>query len=372
MRYFTEKNNKFLTIISMFLFWVFVFCYSGTAATQALHLVGQKAIGFSLKDLKGKTIALSDYSDKTVVVLLFWSTWSKKSKDALIRFNEYHQKYKDKGIQVIGINADNQYITDKDINEIKTLIEELGISYPIVRDNELETFHSYGIIALPSTMVISENKITYALPSFPLVGTEEMFDYLLVLAGEPPRKKGKTKYIPKNNAIATVNLAIKLARRKSMSQKAYSLFKKAVEKDPLYTLPYIELAMLYAANGNKIKEAEAILREALIIEPENQIVMSELGFLLAKNDRTKEAIDILSKAVQSESFPPAHFYFAYALGKDGQLEESLASFDRAVELNPFEYKIYELRADIFESNNMFKEASADYKRVMQLILKIQD
>ena len=259
----------------------------------------------------------------------------------------------------------------KDINEIKTLIEELGISYPIVRDNELETFHSYGIIALPSTMVISENKITYALPSFPLVGTEEMFDYLLVLAGEPPRKKGKTKYIPKNNAIATVNLAIKLARRESMSQKAYSLFKKAIKKDPSYMLAYIELAMLYEANG-KIKEAEAILREALTIEPENQIVMSELGFLLAKNDRTKEAIDILSTVLQSESSPPAQYYFAYALGKDGQLEESLASFDRAVELNPFEYKIYELRADIFESNNMLKEASADYKRVMQLILKIQD
>lgn len=371
MRHFTEKNNRFLVIISMFLVGIFVFCYTGTAATQALHLVGQKPLGFSLKDLNGKTIALSDYSDKKVVVLLFWSTWSKKSKDALIRFNEYHLKYKDKGIQVIGINADNQHITDNDINEIKTLIEELRILYPIVLDNELETFHSYGIIALPSTMVISENKITYALPSFPLVGTEEMFDYLLVLAGEPPRTKVKTKYIPKNNAIATVNLAIKLARRGKMSQKAYLLFKKAIKKDPRYMLSYIELAMLYKVNG-KMKEAEAILREALIIEPENQIVMSELGFLFAENDRTQEAIDILSKVVQSESFPPAYYYFAYALGKDGQLEESLASFDRAVELNPFEYKIYELRADIFESNNMLKEASADYNRVMQLILKIQD
>jgi tetratricopeptide (TPR) repeat protein len=76
--------------------------------------------------------------------------------------------------------------------------------------------------------------------------------------------------------------------------------------------------------------------------------------------------------VQSESFPPAHFYFAYALGKDGQLEESLASFDRAVELNPFEYKIYELRADIFESNNVLKEASADYNRALQIILKMQN
>jgi Tfp pilus assembly protein PilF len=52
-----------------------------------------------------------------------------------------------------------------------------------------------------------------------------------------------------------VNLAIKLARKKNMSQMAYRLFKKAITKDPRYMLSYIELAMLYEANG-KIKKAE--------------------------------------------------------------------------------------------------------------------
>ena len=192
-----------------------------------------------------------------------------------------------------------------------------------------------------------------------------------VLAGEPPRTKVEAKYRPKHKAVANANLARKFAKKKNMSQKAYPLFKKAIKKDPRYMPSYIGLAMLYEANG-KSKDAEAILREALSIEPENQIVLGELGFLLAKNDRTKEAIDILSKVVQSELFPPAQYYFAYALGKDGQLENSLASFDKAVENNPFEYTIYLLRADIFESNNMLKEASADYKKALQLILKIQN
>jgi len=372
MRRLKEKKNKLFIVISMFLFLVLVFCYTGKASTQMLKHVGQEPSGFSLRDPEGETVALADYSDKTAVVLLFWSTWSSKSKEALKRFNDYYQKYRDKGIQVIGINAENQQISDKDIIQIKTLIKELGISYPIALDNQLETFHSYGIIALPSTMVISKNKISYALPSFPLVGTEEMFDYLLVLAGEPPRKKQvEEKYRPKPDAIATANLANKLAKKKNMSQMAYPLFKKAISKDPRYIPPYIELAMLYETNG-KSKDADAILREALTIEPENQIVMSELGFLLTKNDGTKEAISLLSKAIQSESFTPALYYFAYALGKDGQLEKSFASFDKAVELNPFESTIYELRAEIFESNNMLKEASADYRKALKLILKNQN
>ena len=152
---------------------------------------------------------------------------------------------------------------------------------------------------------------------------------------------------------------------------AYPLYKKAIQKDPRYLLPYIELAKLYDADSMP-KEAEAILREALDLEPENMIIISELGFLLTKNDKTKEAIDLLGRAVQSESYTPAYYYFAYALGRDGQLEKSLTAFKQAVELNPFEQTIYELRADIYESNNMVKDAASDYKKILELFLQIQD
>jgi len=372
MRKSTRKdNNRPCKVIITVLFLLFFSCYTGTAATQMLHLVGQKPAGFALKDMKGKTVALSDYSDKTAVVLLFWSTWSRKSGEALKRFNDFYEKYRDKGIQVIGINAESQRISAKDINKIKSLIGKLGITYPIVLDNELETFHSYGVIALPSTIVISADKITYALPALPLVGTEELFDHLHTLAGEPPpaEKKVRRGYVPKYDAIATTNLADKMAEKK-MTQMAYPLFRKAIKKDPRYMLPYVELARLYAADG-KPAEAEATLREALGIEPQNEVIMSELGFLLTKNGKTGEAIDLLGRAVKSESYTPAYYYFAYALGKDGRLEESLASFDKAVELNPFEPKIYELRADVYESNNMLKEAAADYRKALELILNIR-
>ena len=371
MRKSTRKdNNRPCKVIITVLFLLLFSCYTGTAATQMLQLVGQKPAGFSLKNFKGETVALSDYSDKIAVVLLFWSTWSRKSSEALTRFNDFYQKYRNKGIQVIGINADSQHITAEDINKIKSLVAELKISYPIVLDNELETFHSYGVIALPSTIVISANKITYALP---VVGTEEMFDHLDTLAGEPlpaEKKVSSGGYIPKYDAVATTNLANKMAEKK-MTQMAYPLYKKAIQKDSHYMLPYVELARLYAADG-KPEEAEATLRKALDIEPVNEIIMSELGFFLTKNDKTEEAIDLLGKAVQSESYTPAYYYFAYALGRAGRLEESLASYNKAVELNPFEPKIYELRADTYESNNMPKEATADYRKVLELFMNIQD
>ena len=43
-----------------------------------------------------------------------------------------------------------------------------------------------------------------------------MFDYLLVLAGEAPRKKMEPKYKPHHNSIADTNLAIKYVKKKTM------------------------------------------------------------------------------------------------------------------------------------------------------------
>lgn len=367
---FSVKKKKFLWLVSCFILWVFVFTTPGTPASQIMDRVGSRPIDFSLKDLKGKTVSLSDFYDKPVIVLVFWSTWSRNSKEALKRFNSYYQEYREKGIQVIGINTDNQHISELDMQEVKAIVNELSISYPIVLDNELKTFHAYGIVALPTTIIISKDEITYSLPGLPLVGTDEMFDYLGNLIGESSRQMVAAKPRQDSKAVALVNLARKLAE-KNMYDTAYSMLNKAIKQDSGYITAYLELAKLYEANG-KLKDAEDILRKAHSIEPDNQIVMSELGFCLTKNDKAKEAVDLLSKAVQFGLLPPTHYYFAYAFGRDGQLEKSLQSFEKAIELNPSEIKIYELRAEIFESNNMLQEASADYRKALEFILRIQN
>jgi Tfp pilus assembly protein PilF/peroxiredoxin len=370
MKCFSVKIIKCMGLAAIFSLLVFVLSIFGTRASQAMDNIGKKPLDFSLNDLKGQTVSLSDYSDKTVIVLVFWSTWSRNSKEALKRINSYYQKYREKGIQVIGINTDNQHISEKDIKEIKTVRDELGILYPLVLDNELETFQAYGIVALPTTIIISKNEITYALPGFPLVGTDEMFNYLGDLAGETSRQMVEEKVKQDSKAVALVNLAGKLAE-KNMYQTAYPLLKKAIKQDPGYITAYLELARFYEAQG-KLKEAEDILRKAHSIESANQRVLSELGFMLIKNDKVKEAVDLLSEAVKFGLFPPVHYYFAYALGRDGQLEKSLQAFEKAIELNSSQPTIYELRAEIFTANNRLKEASADYRKALQLILKIQN
>jgi Tfp pilus assembly protein PilF/peroxiredoxin len=364
------RKKSFRVLNSIFFIVIIGLPFTCTAIAQALLQVGTQAPDFSLKDIAGKDHTLSLYAQKKAVVIVFWSTWSSNSIKALKRFEEFHRKYKDKGIQIIGVNAENQTISSEDVANVNKVVRELEISFPILLDQKLSTFHNYDTIALPSSVVISDGKITHELPGLPPVGTEDLFDALMVLAGEQPRKKIEPRYMPRHDAIADTNLGRGFVRKKQYGM-AYPFFKKAIEKDPKYMLPYDELARLYETEGNA-PEAEGTLRKALSVEPENVVILSDLGYLLSKTGKVKEAIEVLDKAAKLNSYTPSHYYLAYALGKDGRMNESLASFEKSLSLNPFESTIYVLRAEIYEQNKMLKEASADYRKALELLLKIRD
>ncbi len=368
MKDFTKSRNVIvLYSFAVVLVMAVTFVYSARA--QALLQIGSQAPEFTLKGIEGREASLSSYSQNRAVVLVFWSTWSANSKTALKRFEEFHRKYRDRGLQIIGINADNQTISPEDIDSIKKMVKDLDITFPVLLDKNLNTFHNYGIIALPSTVVVSGGKITYELPGLPLVGTEEMFDYLLTLVGESPKAKVQPRYQPRHEAVADANLARGFVKKR-MTIMAYPLFKKAIEKDPKYLLPYVELAKLYAADGDEVK-AQDTLRQALSVEADNVVAMSELGYILCREGKTNEALDILAKADRINTYTPSHYYFAYALGKEGKFKEALAAFDKALSLNPFEYMIYLLRAETYEDNKMPKEASADYRKALELLLQFK-
>lgn len=367
----TDKGeSKGKGIVYLLFFFLYLYLFTLPVSAQALLQIGAQAPEFTLKDIDGRDVSLSQYSQKKAVVVIFWSTWSAKSPNALKRFEGFYKKYKGRGIQVLGVNADSQTISNEDMEKIKKLVKDIDITFPMLMDKGLKTFHEYNVIALPSTIIVSEGKITYELPGLPLVGTEDMFDYLLVLAGEQLKKKMEPKYKPRHDAIADTNLARGFVKKKRY-EMAYPLFKKAIEKDPKYMLPYVELAKLYELNGKRT-EAEEAFRKALAIEPENVVVMSELGYFLTKTGRTKEAVEILEKAVKVNSYTPAHYYYAYALAKHGQMERALNAFDGALYLNPYDPLIYSLRGEVYKNGKMLKESASDYKKALGLILEIKE
>lgn len=362
-RFFLQSLSVLIPLLALFLLPAL------PATAQALLQVGAQAPDFILSDLGGKDVSLSQFAGKKGVALLFWSTWSGNSPKALKRFEEFYRKYRQSNIEVLGINIDNQTISAADMAAITKMVQDLGVTFPVLIDRGLSTFRRYDVIAVPSTVVITEGKIAYELPGLPLVATEDLMDFLSVLAGEAPRRKVEAGYKPKHDAIANMNLARGLVKKKKFDQ-AYPLFQKAIEKDPKYIAPYLEMAKLYALEDRRV-EAEETFQKSLALEPENQVALSEFGYFLAKTGKPKQGLEMLEKALSKNSYTPSHYYYGYALGRDGKFTEAMKAFGEAVALNPYEPMTYLFRAQLYEGSGLRPEAAADYRKYLEIVLNIQ-
>ena len=110
------------------------------------------SLNFTLKDIGGRDVKLSSFKGK-VILLNFWATWCGPCKVEIPWFNEFHQKYKDRGLVVLGISADDT------VEQLKPFVAEHRMMYPVLvgkgRDDVQEALGP--VWGLPTTLMISRD-----------------------------------------------------------------------------------------------------------------------------------------------------------------------------------------------------------------------
>src|ERR1700716_4674038 len=103
---------------------------------------------FSLESLEGKTMRLSDFRGKAVL-LNFWATWCGPCKIEMPWFVELQQKYGSQGLQIVGVAMD-----DASKEDIAKFAKDMGVNYPVLIGKEAVGDSYGGILALPETFFI--------------------------------------------------------------------------------------------------------------------------------------------------------------------------------------------------------------------------
>lgn len=342
------------------------------AATLQGLQVGMEAPDFSLNNLTGEKKNFSAVKGPKITIVIFWATWSAKSEKALLRLEKLYQKYKDKGLSVVAINVDSQEINGSALTEIRAKFDNLQLSYPLLIDYGLLTFHDYGVIAVPSTLILDgERNIKYELSGFPLMGAEEMSDFVSsnFEAKKPETAPPKSGYRPDKKAIRHYNMGLSILKSRRMADTAEMWFKKAIEADPGFVMPYLSLGKFYISREN-IPLAREQFQHAISIDSANPIALCELALILIREGKLAEGRQMLDLALKSdEAYLPCYYYSGIVLGREGKLDEALKSFQSAVNINPHDPYTYIYKGEVCEENKQFKEAAESYQKALELILK---
>lgn len=107
---------------------------------------------FTLVDISGRNVSLSDYKGK-VVLLEFWATWCPPCKASVPAMTALYNKYEQKGFVVVGLSMD----TDSDAMEkVRQFAALHSIAYPVLLANET-TPKQYNVMSIPTSFLVGKD-----------------------------------------------------------------------------------------------------------------------------------------------------------------------------------------------------------------------
>jgi peroxiredoxin len=99
---------------------------SAHAADSVCDVTRRKAnLNFTVKDVDGKDVRLSQYKGK-VVLVNFWATWCKPCRVEIPALTSLYRDYQDKGFVVLGISVDSE------VSAVKPFARALKMNYPVL------------------------------------------------------------------------------------------------------------------------------------------------------------------------------------------------------------------------------------------------
>ena len=126
---------------------------------------------FTLTDLDGNEVTLSQYRGEKNVYLNFWASWCGPCRQEMPDIDEVYKEYKDKDLVVLTINVGESKGT------VQKYIEANGFSFPVLLDTDQKVSRQYKVSSIPVSYFINkEGKIIEQ--RIGLLTKEQMLSYI--------------------------------------------------------------------------------------------------------------------------------------------------------------------------------------------------
>ena len=109
----------------------------------------QEAKDFTLPDINGDMIALSDYQGENIY-LNFWASWCDPCNDEMPAIEKIYKEYNNKGLIILTIN------TGEDKATVEEYMKANGYTFPVLLDLEMSVARQYKTSSIPVSFFINQ------------------------------------------------------------------------------------------------------------------------------------------------------------------------------------------------------------------------
>lgn len=138
---------------------------------------GDAAPDFSLQDLNGETVTLSQLRGRPILIN-FWATWCGPCRVEMPEIEAAYRKYRDRGFAVLAVDV------QEPPEDVRAFVAEMGLSFVPLLDTTGEVFGLYKVLALPTSYWIDRQGRISAVHLGPMTG-EQIRGYVEGLLAQP-------------------------------------------------------------------------------------------------------------------------------------------------------------------------------------------
>jgi peroxiredoxin len=114
------------------------------------YRAGTMPPAFSARTVEAQDLSLAALHGR-VVLLNFWASWCQECRPEMPVLERLHRSFGSRGLAVVGVNAREAPAT------ARRYAKDLGLSFPLVLDQEGKINRLYGVVGLPSTFLIGRD-----------------------------------------------------------------------------------------------------------------------------------------------------------------------------------------------------------------------
>ncbi|MDX2445395.1 MAG: thioredoxin family protein [Bacteroidales bacterium] len=123
---------------------------------------GDSAPDFKLKNVDGKYLSLSDYSEAKGFIVVFTCNTCPYAKAYQDRINDLDKEFKKQGVPVIAINPNDPDVSPGDsFDSMVDRAEQKNYSFPYLFDEKQEVFPAYGATKTPHVYLLKKKGDDY-------------------------------------------------------------------------------------------------------------------------------------------------------------------------------------------------------------------